>query len=312
MQLTLTNNKVINAKPFLKWAGGKTQLLEELEKRLPQHIIDDRTIENYVEPFVGGGAMFFYLKKHFDVKSAHLFDINPELVLGYTTIKKNNKKLIKILQDMENEYLGKTDTDRSVYFYQVRNSYNEEGKQFDYKKYNDKWIERAAKLIFLNKTCFNGLFRQNSKGEFNVPFGKYKNPTICDENNITEVSRALKDVSIICGDFGKTSRYIQKGTLVYLDPPYRPLNNTSSFTDYAKDGFGDKEQKRLAMFYKKMDKKGAYLILSNSDPKNENPNDNFFDELYNGFNINRVRANRMINCQAEGRGYISELIITNY
>ena len=213
---------------------------------------------------------------------------------------------------MENEYLAKTDTDRSIYFYRVRNSYNEEGKQFDYKKYNYKWIERAAKLIFLNKTCFNGLFRQNSRGEFNVPFGKYKNPTICDENNIIEVSRALKDVSIICRDFGKTSKYIQKETLVYLDPPYRPLNNTSSFTDYAKDGFGDDEQKRLAMFYKKMDKKGAYLILSNSDPKNENPNDNFFDELYHGYNINRVRANRMINCQAEGRGYISELIITNY
>lgn len=312
MQLTLSNKKIINAKPFLKWAGGKTQLLEELDKRLPKHVIEDGVIENYVEPFVGGGAMFFYLKKNYDVINACLLDINPELILGYITIKKSNKKLIKTLKDMENEYLNKTENKRSTFYYQVRNFYNKDGKEFDFKRYNTKWIKRAAQLIFLNKTCYNGLFRQNSKGEFNVPFGKYKNPTICDENNIIEVSKALQDTSIICGDFEKSSRYIKKGTLVYLDPPYRPLNGTSNFTDYAKNGFSDDEQARLAEFFKRMDKKGAYLILSNSDPKNINPNDDFFDKLYNRYRIDRVLANRSINCIGSKRGQISELIITNY
>jgi DNA adenine methylase len=312
MQLTLSNIKMINAKPFLKWAGGKTQLLEELDKRLPRYVIEEGVIENYVEPFVGGGAMFFHLKKHYDVKNAYLFDINPELILGYIVIKRNNKNLIKILQELEKDYLSKSDSERSDFYYQIRSFYNEEVKEFDYKKYHFKWVERAAKLIFLNKTCFNGLFRQNSKGEFNVPFGKYKNPTICDKNNIVEVSKALQNTTILCDDFEKSSRYIKKGTLVYIDPPYRPLNDTSSFTDYSKHGFTDKEQARLAKFYKRMDKKGAQLILSNSDPKNENPNDCFFDELYKKYNIDRVKANRMINCQVEGRGYISELIITNY
>lgn len=312
MQLTLSNKKIVNAKPFLKWAGGKTQLLEELDKRLPKKLIEEGAIENYVEPFVGGGALFFYLKKKYDVKSAYLLDINPELIVSYIAIKRNNKKVIQILKDMENEYLRKTNDERSEYYYQVRRSFNKEGKEFDFKRYNAKWPDRAAKLIFLNKTCYNGLFRQNSKGEFNVPFGRYNNPTICDENNIIEVSKALENTSIMCADFEESSKYIKKGTLVYLDPPYRPLTATSSFTNYAKDGFTDDEQIRLAKFFRRMDEKGAYLILSNSDPKNENPEDQFFDELYKEYHIDRVMANRMINCQADKRGYIQELIITNY
>lgn len=312
MQLTLTNKKIINAKPFLKWAGGKTQLLKELDTRLPKKVIEEGVIENYVEPFVGGGAVFFYLKKKYEVKSSCLLDINPELVLGYNTIKKNSKKLIELLKDMEIDYLKKSDVERSVFYYQVRKSYNKEGKEFDFKKNDSKGVDRAAQLIFLNKTCFNGLFRQNNKGEFNVPFGKYKNPTICNEHNIIEVSKALQDTSIVCGDFEKSSRCIKKGTLVYLDPPYRPLSGTSNFTDYSMNGFSDDDQIRLAKFYEKMDKKGAYLILSNSDPKNNNSNDDFFDKLYNKYNIDRVLASRSINCIGSKRGQISELIITNY
>jgi len=312
MQLTLSNKKIVNAKPFIKWAGGKTQLLEELDKRLPKKIIENGFIENYVEPFVGGGALFFYLKNKYNIKSAYLLDINPELIVSYKAIKRNNKKIIQILKDLENEYIRMSNEDRSDFYYKIRDSFNKEGKEFDYRHYNAKWPYRAAKLIFLNKTCYNGLFRQNSKGEFNVPFGRYKNPAICDENNIIEVSKALENTSIMCADFEKSSRYIKKGTLVYLDPPYRPLNATSNFTNYSKEGFTDDEQIRLAKFFKKMDKKGAYLILSNSDPKNENPEDQFFDDLYKEYNIYRVMASRMINCQADKRGYIQELIITNY
>jgi DNA adenine methylase len=156
------------------------------------------------------------------------------------------------------------------------------------------------------------LFRQNSRGEFNVPFGKYKNPKICDADNIREVARALKGVKVICGDFSASKPYVNKNTFVYLDPPYRPLNETSSFTGYAKDGFDDNDQKRLAKYFRDMGKRGAYLMLSNSDPKNENPKDNFFEKLYRGFNIERALASRMINCDASKRGQIFELIITNY
>lgn len=312
MQLTLSNKKIINAKPFLKWAGGKTQLLEEIDNRLPHKIKEDGIIETYVEPFIGGGALFFYLNKKYEMKSSCLLDINPELVLGYTIIKKNSNKLIEILKEMEIEYLEKTDEDRSVFYYQVRKSFNEERVGFDYNKNNVKRIERAAQLIFLNKTCFNGLFRQNRNGDFNVPFGKYKNPTICDEYNIKEVSKALKDTTIICGDFEKSLTCIKSKSLVYLDPPYRPLSGTSNFTDYAKSGFDDNEQRRLAEFFKRMDEIGAYLILSNSDPKNTNPNDEFFDKLYSEYHIDRVLASRSINCIGTKRGQISELIITNY
>lgn len=311
MQITLTNKKIVNAKPFLKWAGGKTQLLEELNKRLPQEILKNGVIENYIEPFVGGGAFFFYLQRNYEVKKSVLLDVNPELIVGYTTIQREPKKLVDQLAKLENEY-NKEANKREKLFYDIRSLFNMQIKDFNYVSFNYDWIVRASYLIFLNKTCFNGLFRLNGKGEFNVPFGDYKNPNICDDKNINEVSQVLSHTKIIQGDFSKASRYIKKDTLVYLDPPYRPLNITSSFTSYVKDGFTDEDQIRLANFYKKMDSKGAYLILSNSDPKNENPNDNFFEDLYGQYNIDRVLANRMINCVAEKRGSINELIITNY
>jgi DNA adenine methylase len=312
MQTTLSNRPLITARPFLKWAGGKTQLLDELVKRLPSEIQESGAIENYVEPFVGGGAMFFCLKSKFEVKHAFIYDINPELVIGYTAIQKSPKGLIKKLKVLEEDYLGRNDSDREKLFYEIRDNYNQQLSDFDFDKYHKEWVDRTSHLIFLNKTCFNGLFRQNSKGEFNVPFGKYKNPTICNAENIREVNKALKNTIVECGDFSASKPHVQKGTFVYLDPPYRPLNETSSFTGYAKDGFDDNDQKRLAKFFRDMGKRGAYMMLSNSDPKNENPKDNFFEKLYKGFRIERAQASRMINCNASKRGPINELIIVNY
>lgn len=312
MQLTLSNNVFIDSRPFLKWAGGKTQLLNEFQIRLPETILKTGKIERYIEPFIGGGAMFFFLKKNYNIKKSFIFDINKELIIGYKTIKNDHKALINNLSSMENEFLSKSEDKRKEYYYQVRDEYNNQLNDFDYQTYNIDWIERATFLIFLNKTCFNGLFRQNKKGGFNVPFGRYKNPKICDDKNITEVSKALENTEIICADFIESSKYIKNESFVYLDPPYRPLNKTSNFTSYAKDGFNDEDQIRLANFFKKMDGNGAFLMLSNSDPKNEDPNDDFFDNLYKEYKIERVPAKRFINCDASKRGEINELIIKNY
>jgi DNA adenine methylase len=304
-------NKNNNPKPFLKWAGGKSQLLNELCERLPPNIIDG-VISSYVEPFVGGGAMFFHLKSRYTIKQAALYDINPELIMTYKVVKKDPDALIDILKGLEHEYSNIATTEgQSDFFYNIRSAYNSKMSALG-GSYKNDWVERAAQIIFLNKTCFNGLFRQNSKGEFNVPFGKYKNPTICDDTNIVRVSRALKGVKLFCKDFEKSEQQIGEGTFVYLDPPYRPLNVTSSFTGYAKEGFDDSDQERLSRFFRKMSERDAYLMLSNSDPRNENQGDRFFDKLYKGFKISRVEASRMINCNAEKRGKISELIITSY
>lgn len=313
--LTLTYESTfnaINARPFLKWAGGKTQLLNDLNRRLPLSLVQNSEIERYVEPFVGGGALFFFLKKNYKIKESFLFDINKELIIGYKVIQNNVDDLVFELNAIEEKYLKLREEQRKDLYYKIRDNYNSQKDTFDYANYNSDWIKRAAYLIFLNKTCFNGLYRLNKKGEFNVPFGKYKNPNICDEENLFEVSKALKDTEIICADFEESKNYIHKDTLVYLDPPYRPLNATSNFTGYNEDGFNDDDQIRLAEFFREMDEKGAFLILSNSDPKNEDEKDNFFDELYSDFTIERVNAKRYINCNGNKRGNISELIIRNY
>ncbi|OPX59976.1 MAG: DNA adenine methylase [Methanobacterium sp. PtaB.Bin024] len=299
-------------RPFLKWAGGKTQLLLELEKRLPQSVLDSGIIERYVEPFVGGGAMFFFLKRNYQVKQSILLDINPELILTYRVLQNDHLNLIDKLKDMEDEHLHKSEKSRKENYYHIRGLYNQQIGEIDYSNYGPEWIQRAAYLVFLNKTCFNGLFRSNSNGEFNVPFGRYKNPKICDEVNLKYVHEALKKTELLCADFAHAEEFIEEDTLVYLDPPYRPLNSTSHFTGYSSEGFDDEDQTKLAEFYKKMDQKGSNLILSNSDPKNHDVNDNFFDELYEGYNIQRVLAKRNINSKTSGRGEIKELIIRNY
>ena len=312
MQEDLVHKTFPNAKPFLKWAGGKSQLLNELNKRLPKQILRERSINIYIEPFVGGGAVFFHLKNNYKVKKAFLFDINRELIVGYKVIQADPSKLISSLKRIGENYLKKTEDERKEYYYKIRDLYNKQMDSFDYENYSSDWIDRAKYLIFLNKTCYNGLFRQNSKGEFNVPFGRYKNPKICDEENIYEVHRALDNTEIFCADFSKADSYIKKNSFVYFDPPYLPLSVTSSFTAYSKEGFGREEQERLEKFFTKMHKRGARLMLSNSDPKNENPADDFFDRLYKDYYIERVDAKRFINCDAKGRGAIKELIIRNY
>jgi len=312
MEKKLFTESLLKARPFLKWAGGKTQLLNELSKRLPKDIKQSQTIKRYCEPFVGGGAFFFFLKNHYEIKESILIDLNEEIILAYKVIQSQHEKLIDLLKKIEKNYLEKNDEERKKFYYKIRSLYNKQMHNFDYKKENIQWVERTKYLIFLNKTCFNGLFRLNSKGEFNVPFGMYKNPTICDEKNLKEVHRALKDVIVISDDFEKANMYIRKETFVYFDPPYKPISSSSYFTSYSKEGFTDSDQKRLSQFYKKMDKGNAYLLLSNSDPKNEDPENNFFDKLYKKFTIERVDANRFINCDPKGRGSIKELIIKNY
>jgi DNA adenine methylase len=299
------------ARPFLKWAGGKTQLLREFNKRFPNEL-NNKEITRYVEPFVGGGAVFFSINQRFLFEDCYICDINEELILSYRVVKKSAKQLIDKLGMLESEYLSKNEDGRTLFYYHIRKSFNHGESGINYQKYQKQWIDRAAQLIFLNRTCYNGLFRVNRRGEFNVPFGKYKNPEILNENILKNDSVLLKKTQIILGDFTKCKKYVNSHTFVYLDPPYRPLNVTSSFTSYSKDGFSDNDQIRLAKFFKELDNKGAKIMLSNSDPKNEDPKDSFFDDLYSDYTIERVPAKRSISCVGSGRGEINELIITNY
>jgi len=286
------------AKPFLKWAGGKGQLLTEIGRRLPQGL-ETGEIDTYVEPFVGGGAVFFHLAQRYEnIKHFYLFDINNDLINCYNAIKNDVECLIDELKQLENKFLLLDKSERKEFYYQIRKEFNSD--------------RHTAKLIFLNKTCYNGLYRVNRKDQFNVPFGYYKNPTICNAENLENASLVLQKAEIICADFKKSDKYIDDKTFVYFDPPYRPLSPTASFTSYSKDNFVEDEQIRLARFCRHIDAKGANFLLSNSDPKNENPQDHFFDEHYKGFAIDTVKATRAINCKASGRGQINELLITNF
>ena len=308
----ITDTNETEARPFLKWAGGKTQLLDAIEERLPPQIKESEQIDRYVEPFVGGGAVFFYLQDKYNISRSYLFDINRELMVGYRAIQRDPDSLMERLRDLEDAFLAKSQADRKAQFYEIRDTYNHLMAGFDYENYSIEWVDRATHLIFLNKTCYNGLFRQNRKGEFNVPYGRYVNPTICDADNIAAVHRALQQAELFCADFTAAEKFIDDRTFVYFDPPYRPLNATSSFTGYFKDDFDDEDQRKLAGFFTEMAGRGARLLLSNSDPKNEDPEDTFFDDLYAGYHIDRVPAKRFINCNGRKRGAIDELIIYNY
>ena len=309
--MTKPSKSVPLAHPFLKWAGGKTQLLRQLSGRLPPEIKNGE-LANYVEPFVGGGAVFFYLNQRFPFNQSSIFDANEELILSYRVIKKSTKKLIYALESLESAYYSKSHEDRERLYYYVRDSFNKKKPEINFHKADSEWVMRAAQSIFLNRTCYNGLFRVNRMGEFNVPYGRYKNPQILNKDNLNDVAKLLKTTKIILGDFTKCKKFVDHKTFVYLDPPYRPLNDTSSFTAYSKAGFVDKDQERLAGFFKELDEKGAKIMLSNSDPRNENSDDCFFDELYADYTIERVPARRIINCNGSHRGEINELIITNY
>lgn len=302
---------VPSARPFLKWAGGKTQLLEEFDKRLPADL-DAGTITKYVEPFIGGGAVFFHLNRQFSFEQCSVCDVNEELVLAYRAIKRSVRNVISELARLESEFLSRSATDRERFYYDVRTSFNRQLPEIDFQRYSHEWVERAAQIIFLNRTCYNGLFRVNRSGEFNVPFGRYKNPDILNEGNLNAVASVLKSTNVLRGDFTTCRKYVDDRTFVYFDPPYRPLNRTSSFTSYSRQGFSDADQIRLAKLFRELDAKGALLMLSNSDPRNEDPDDTFFDDLYAGHTIERVPAKRMINCNGARRGDVNELIITNY
>jgi DNA adenine methylase len=269
-------------------------------------------VSAYVEPFVGGGAVYFHITSKYAFDECHIFDTNEDLILAYTVVRNDVDDLIEVLRDMETAYLNLDAEKREEFYYTVRREYNKERSSIQLNNYSKAWVQRAADLIFLNRTCFNGLFRVNSKGEFNVPFGRYKNPTILHEEVLRSDSLILENTTIHQGDFSDCARWVDEETFVYFDPPYRPLNQTSSFTSYSKDGFGDDDQRRLAEAFRRLDSRGAKLMLSNSDPKNEDPNDHFFDDLYSGYSIDRVPARRMINRDGERRGEIYELIITNY
>jgi DNA adenine methylase len=309
--MTKQTKLVPAARPFLKWAGGKTQLLDEFAKRLPIGL-KGKKITKYIEPFIGGGAVYFYLNRNFYFDRCYISDVNEELILSYRAIRKSVKRLISELETLESNYLSKNENKREKFYYEVRDNFNQNLTEIDFKKYNSAWIERTAHIIFLNRTCYNGLFRVNRKGEFNVPFGWYKNPDILNEDNLKDVATLLKTTKILLGDFTQCGKFVDKHTFVYFDPPYRPLNQTSSFTSYSKNGFSETDHFRLVEFFKELDAKGAKVMLSNSDPKNENPEDSFFDDLFSEYYIERVPAKRMINCNGSRRGNINELIITNY
>lgn len=297
----------INAKPFIKWAGGKGQLLSQLDEYMPQ-ILNEREF-TYIEPFVGGGAMLFYmLQKHSNIERVIINDINPYLITAYRTIKDEPEELIERLSLLEQEYYALKDEEaKKNFFLGVRTIFNEDDL--------DK-IDRTKYLMFLNRTCFNGLYRVNSKGKFNVPFGKNLHPSICNAETIKADSELLNrvDAIILNGDYGETINYINSKGLnfFYFDPPYRPLSETSSFNSYAKEEFNDAEQIRLRNFCKMLDNEGALWMLSNADCSAKNPDDLFFEEAYRNFNIYRVYASRSINANPTKRGKLTELLINNY
>ena len=293
------------AKPFLKWAGGKGQLLKEIEIYYP---FADGLITKYAEPFVGGGAVLFDILNKYDLKEIYISDTNEDLINAYRIVRDNVDELIQILYVLQSAFLPLDADARKVYYMEKRDRFNT-------LKANGETsinVEKAALMIFLNKTCFNGLFRVNRKGLFNVPMGAYKNPVICDERNLKAVSEKLQKVTIICGDYRDSAAFIDENTFVYFDPPYRPLTETSSFTAYTECLFDDKEQIALARFVDDMHNKGARIVISNSDPKNTSQDDNFFDDLYATHKIKRVEAARMINSNSEARGKIKELLISNF
>ena len=294
-----------SVKPFLKWAGGKGQLLREIEKYYP---FENGIITKYAEPFVGGGAVFFDILNKYELEEVYISDINAELVNAYCIIRDDIDELITMLQVMQDEFIPMDIDERKTYYIAKRERFN------DLKINGDETIniEKAALMIFLNKTCFNGLFRVNKKGLFNVPMGAYKNPMICDENNLRAISHKLHKVNIVCGDYKLSKYFIDEHTFVYFDPPYRPLTDTANFTAYTENLFNDDSQKELANFVNELNKKGAKIVVSNSDPKNSNTGDNFFDDIYSAHKIKRVEATRMINCNRESRGKIKELLISNF
>lgn len=289
------------AKPFIKWVGGKSQLIEQLESHLPAGFDLWRDV-TYIEPFVGGGAMLFHmLQEHRNIKSAIINDINTDLATCYLVVRDHPKELIEALKEIEAQYRTlPSEEARRAYYMDTRAKYNQK---------NLNPIDNTVCFFFLNRTCFNGLYRVNKKGEFNVPFGKYTNPTICDPATIMADSELLQKVEILTGDFEQTFKYAKGNTLFYFDPPYRPLSNTSSFNDYAKESFNDEAQIRLKKYCDRIHEAGFCFMLSNSDCKGANEEDTFFDDLYGAYQIDRVWATRSVNSNPSKRGKLTEILV---
>lgn len=297
----------ILSKPFIKWAGGKGQLLSQLDEHLPQ-ILSEREF-TYIEPFVGGGAMLFHmLQKYPHIERVVINDINPYLTTAYRVVKDEPKELIERLSVLEHDYFAlESEEAKKAFFLGVREIFNEEDLDA---------VDRTKYLMFLNRTCFNGLYRVNSRGKFNVPFGRNLNPTICNADTIKADSELLNrvDVVILNGDFEQTINYFNANGLnfFYFDPPYRPLSTTSSFNSYAREEFNDAEQLRLRDYCRMLNDMGALWMLSNADCSAKNPEDLFFEEAYRYFNIHRVYASRSINANPTKRGKLTELLVNNY
>ena len=302
-----SNNNPL-AKPFIKWAGGKGKLISQLEPLLPIGFSEQEDV-CYIEPFVGGGAMLFHmLQNHSNIQRAIINDINKDLINCYRIIKNNPKELIQILNGLQTDYLSAANETKSIIYYEYRNEYNGKGKKLSN-------TERAALFIFLNKTCFNGLYRVNLKGEFNVPIGRYQNPLICNEDNIWAVHELLKDknVTILCGDYKETYEFVNdpEDTFFYFDPPYRPLLGETNFKDYNESPFGDAQQEELRDFCHQLTQDGIKWMQSNSDSRNEDGS-SYFENLYEGDHFDILYAPRAINAFANGRGKLTESLIRNY
>ncbi|MBI2101355.1 Dam family site-specific DNA-(adenine-N6)-methyltransferase [Candidatus Woesearchaeota archaeon] len=277
---------------FLKWAGGKQQLLSQFSNYFPTNV------DYYVEPFLGGGAVFFYILKYKHPKSARAFDSNKELINVYLQVKNNIDELIKQLEILENEHNNTNDPLK--YYYSKRTEFNHLISNKRHLRKND--IKKAAIFIYLNKTCYNGLYRVNSLGEFNVPFNGCEKVNLFDKENLIEANNLIKDINFECKDFRDVKFY--KKETIYFDPPYWPKKN--GFISYTNPQFSQNSQILLANLFKKLHAKGyKSLILSNSDTQ-------FIDQLYNEFNIFKINARRMINCNGNGRTKINEVLITNY
>lgn len=274
----LPETKLYGARPFLKWAGGKQRLLEQMTKYFPP----DGSYHRYFEPFLGGGAVFFHLQP----EESYLSDLNSELIEVYQIVRNDVDALIETLKQHYND---------REYFYSVR--------ALDPEKLTSH--ERAARFIFLNRTCYNGLYRVNRQGQFNVPFGRYKNPTICDEKGLRLASRVLEKTMLRIADFEAILDLAKVSDFVYFDPPYEPLSISSSFTSYTQVGFTQKDQRRLAEVFRILHERGCWVALSNSDTS-------FIRELYREFPIHEISARRAINSKGDGRGTIKELLVSNF
>jgi len=267
---------------FVKWAGGKSQLLDQFEPYFPTNF------DKYFEPFIGGGAVFYYVKQRYSPTKIILSDSNKTLVDCYIHVRDSVEDLIELLRIHKENH-------SKEYYYQIRDRFNSKSGG----------IEESAMFLYLNKTCFNGLYRENSKGEFNVPFGRYKNPNIVNEKTLRKASELLQGVEIRLMDFEEVEGFVSDNDLVYFDPPYHPLSKTSSFTSYTNGYFKREDQIRLSELYKRLDKKQAKLKLSNSDTP-------FIRKLFGRYDIQVVKSRRSINCKGNGRGKINELLILNY